>query len=74
MSRAETNHGPNRRSLPEAPTGIEGLDEVTLGGLPRGRPTRICGGAGSGKTLLATEFLVRGAPEFGEPGVFMANR
>ncbi len=72
MSRAETTHRPNRRSLPKAATGIEGLDEVTLGGLPRGRPTLICGGAGSAKTLLATEFLVRGATEFGEPGVFMA--
>lgn len=59
-------------SLPKAPTGITGLDEITKGGLPRGRPTLICGGAGCGKTLLATEFLIRGALEFGEPGVLMA--
>ena len=59
-------------SLPKAPTGIAGLDEVTFGGLPRGRPTLVCGGAGSGKTLFAIEFLLRGALEFDEPGVFMA--
>ena len=58
--------------LPKAPTGIEGLDEITGGGLPRGRATLICGGPGAGKTLLAIEFLVRGATEFGDPGVFMA--
>ena len=61
-----------RKELPKCPTGVAGLDEITLGGLPRGRPTLIAGGAGSGKTLLATEFLVRGAMEFGEPGVFMS--
>src|SRR5712691_3858567 len=59
-------------TLPKAPTGIDGLDEVTGGGLPRGRPTLICGSAGCGKTLLAMEFLVRGATEYNEPGVFMA--
>ena len=59
-------------TLPKAPTGIQGLDEITLGGLPRGRPTLVCGSAGCGKTLLAMEFLVRGATEFDEPGVFMA--
>jgi circadian clock protein KaiC len=58
--------------LPKAPTGIRGLDELTAGGLPRGRPTLVCGPAGSGKTLLAMEFLVRGITEFGEPGVFIA--
>ena len=58
--------------LPKCRTGIQGLDEITAGGLPRGRPTLVCGGAGCGKTLLATEFLVRGAVQFGEPGVFMA--
>lgn len=58
--------------LPKTPTGIKGLDEITGGGLPRGRPTLVCGGAGCGKTLLAAEFLVRGATEFGEPGVLMA--
>ena len=58
--------------LPKCPTGIQGLDEITGGGLPRGRPTLVCGGAGCGKTLFAAEFLVRGATKFGEPGVFMA--
>lgn len=57
--------------LPKAPTGIEGLDEITEGGLPLGRPTLVCGSAGCGKTLLAIEFLVRGMEEFGEPGVLM---
>ena len=58
--------------LPRCPTGIQGLDEITGGGLPRGRPTLVCGGAGCGKTLLAAEFLMRGAVEFGEPGVLIA--
>lgn len=58
--------------LPKAPTGIQGLDEVTGGGLPKGRPTLICGSAGCGKTLLAMEFIVRGATQFHEPGVFVA--
>src|ERR1700734_2845595 len=59
-------------SLPKCPTGINGLDEITLGGLPRGRPTLVCGSAGCGKTLLGMEFLVRGATEFGEPGVCLS--
>jgi circadian clock protein KaiC len=59
-------------ALPKTPTGIRGLDEVTGGGLPKGRPSLVCGPAGCGKTLLAMEFLVRGITEFGEPGVFMA--
>jgi circadian clock protein KaiC len=58
-------------SLPKAPTGIQGLDEITEGGLPRGRPTLICGGPGCGKTLLAAEFLIRGATEFDEPGALI---
>src|ERR1700677_245049 len=58
--------------LPRCPTGIQGLDEITGGGLPRGRPTLVCGGAGCGKTLCGAEFLVRGALQFDEPGVFMA--
>jgi circadian clock protein KaiC len=58
--------------LPKTRTGIQGLDEITGGGFPRGRPTLICGSAGAGKTLLAMEFLVCGAIEYGEPGVFMA--
>jgi circadian clock protein KaiC len=64
--------GKENRSLPKAPTGIQGLDEITGGGFPRGRPTLVCGSAGAGKTLLAMEFLVRGATEYNEPGVFMA--
>src|SRR5262249_10861929 len=52
--------------------GILGLDEITFGGLPKGRPTLICGGAGCGKTLMSMEFLVHGATQFNEPGVFMA--
>lgn len=62
----------SRKQLPKSQTGIRGLDEITGGGLPKGRPTLICGGAGCGKTLLAMEFLVRGATQFNEPGVFMA--
>lgn len=58
--------------LEKSKTGIKGLDEVLNGGVPQGRPTLICGSAGSGKTLMASEFLVRGAMEFDEPGVFMA--
>jgi circadian clock protein KaiC len=58
--------------FPKCPTGIQGLDEITGGGLPRGRPTLVCGGAGCGKTLFASEFLVRGAVQFGEPGVLMS--
>lgn len=58
--------------LPKVPSGIQGLDEITDGGLPRGRPTLICGSAGCGKTLMAMEFLVRGATLHDEPGVFMA--
>src|SRR5687768_2387427 len=60
------------RGLPKTPTGISGLDEVTGGGLPQGRPTLVCGPAGCGKTLLAMEFLVRGITQFGEPGVFVS--
>ena len=60
------------RELPKTPTGISGLDEVTGGGLPRGRPTLVCGPAGCGKTLLAMEFLVRGITQFDESGVFVS--
>jgi circadian clock protein KaiC len=59
-------------SIAKTATGISGLDEITLGGLPTGRPTLVCGGAGCGKTLFSLEFIVRGAMEFNEPGVFMA--
>ena len=58
--------------LQKCPTGIKGLDEITGGGLPQGRPTLVCGGTGCGKTLLAMEFLVRGATHYGEAGVFMS--
>lgn len=58
--------------LAKARTGIDGLDEITCGGLPRGRPTLLCGGAGCGKTMVAAEFLVHGATDYGEPGVFMS--
>jgi circadian clock protein KaiC len=61
----------NVEPIEKCPSGIRGLDEITKGGLPKGRPTLICGGAGSGKTLFAMEFLLRGALEYGEPGVFM---
>src|SRR5215212_6716973 len=58
--------------LPKCPTGITGFDEITEGGLPRGRPTLVCGSAGCGKTLFAVEFLVNGAVHFGDPGVFIS--
>jgi circadian clock protein KaiC len=61
----------SRTRLPKSPTGIDGLDEVTGGGLPKGRTTLVCGSAGCGKTLLAMEFLVHGALQYGEPGVCM---
>jgi len=61
-----------RASLQKAPSGIQGLDEITGGGLPRGRPTLVCGGAGCGKTLFGLEFLIRGAVDHGEPGVFVS--
>jgi circadian clock protein KaiC len=70
-SRSTSSSVPATR-LPKCPTGIQGLDEITGGGLPRGRPTLVCGSAGCGKTLLAAEFLVRGAVQFNEPGVLMA--
>ncbi|MCW3115822.1 MAG: KaiC 1 [Segetibacter sp.] len=62
----------SNKSLPKTETGITGLDEITGGGLPAGRPTLFCGAAGSGKTLFSLEFIVKGATEFNEPGVFMA--
>jgi circadian clock protein KaiC len=56
----------------KSPTGIHGLDTITGGGLPRGRPTLVAGGAGSGKTLLGMEFLIRGIQQYDEPGVFVS--
>jgi len=61
-----------KQELAKTPTGIEGLDEITKGGVPKGRPTLVCGSAGCGKTLLAMEFLVRGITMYNEPGVFFA--
>jgi circadian clock protein KaiC len=72
MSKTSGKNSQENRSLPKAPTGIQGLDEITGGGFPRGRPTLVCGSAGAGKTLLAMEFLIRGATKYNEPGVFMA--
>jgi circadian clock protein KaiC len=66
-----TTQSGNAAKLAKAPSGINGLDEVTGGGLPAGRPTLICGSAGCGKTLFAAEFLVNGARNYGEPGVFI---
>lgn len=69
---SKTNGGLKQPHLEKTPTGITGLDEITDGGLPKGRPTLICGAAGAGKTLFSIEFIVRGAVEFNEPGVIMA--
>ena len=70
MKKAE--HKFINKSLLKSPTGIQGFDEITGGGLPTGRPTLVCGGAGCGKTLFGMEFLVRGTTQFNEPGVFMS--
>ena len=66
------HHSRNVTQLPKSPTGIEGFDQITSGGLPAGRPSLVCGGAGCGKTLFAMSFLVHGATRFDEPGVFMS--
>ena len=68
---ARKNIVKKNRSLPKSPTGITGLDEITGGGLPKGRPTLVCGSAGCGKSMLGVEFLVRGITQFNEPGVLM---
>jgi circadian clock protein KaiC len=70
MKKTEKKLADNK--LVKSPTGIQGFDEITDGGLPAGRPTLVCGGAGCGKTLFGMEFLVRGATQFNEPGVFMS--
>ncbi|MGV3618995.1 MAG: circadian clock protein KaiC [Fimbriimonas sp.] len=72
MALGQEERPTGKRTLEKAPTGIDGFDEITAGGLPKGRPTLVCGSAGCGKTLFSMEFLVRGATEFGEPGVFVA--
>jgi len=71
MSGANSKPKAARTSLAKVPTGIQGLDEVTGGGLPKGRVTLVCGRAGCGKSLLGMEFLVHGAIQYGEPGVCM---
>ena len=63
---------PAARPIAKSPTGIRGFDDITGGGLPKGRTTLVYGSAGCGKTLLAMEYLFRGITEFGEPAVFMA--
>jgi circadian clock protein KaiC len=63
---------PKHFVFPKTPTGVEGLDEITEGGFPKGRPTLICGGAGCGKTLLSMQFLIKGITDFNENGVFMS--
>jgi circadian clock protein KaiC len=68
----EASVGHRKLALDKTPTGIKGLDEITLGGLPMGRPTLLCGAAGCGKTLIAMTFLVSGATRFGDSGVFMS--
>lgn len=75
-SEPESPRGPSSEAappaLPKVPTGIAGFDAITFGGLPKGRPSLVCGAAGCGKTLFATTFLVNGATRFDEPGVFMS--
>ncbi len=71
-AKVKLSTGSSGPALPKCPTGIRGLDEITLGGVPQGRPTLICGGPGCGKTMLGMEFLVRGATLFDEPGVCMS--
>ena len=65
------SHIPRIPALKKSPTGINGFDDITMGGVPSGRPTLVCGSAGCGKSLFALEFLIRGAIEFGEPGVLL---
>jgi circadian clock protein KaiC len=69
---ARKQRSATKLGIAKCATGISGLDQITEGGLPKGRPTLLCGGAGCGKTILAMEFLVRGVTEFNEPGVFVA--
>src|ERR1700688_638339 len=68
----ETDRAAFVRGPTKAPTGIAGLDEMTDGGLPRGRTTLLVGGPGSGKTVFALQYLINGAREYGEPGIFVA--
>src|SRR4051812_12079203 len=59
-------------TLEKVPSGIAGLDEIMDGGFPRNRPALVVGSAGAGKTVLAMQFLLRGALDYGEPGIFMS--
>lgn len=72
MSKKKAAEVASNLTFLKTPTGINGLDEITLGGFPKGRPTLICGGAGCGKTLFSLEFLVKGIEDYNEPGVFIA--
>src|SRR5579885_540431 len=74
LARSKVRYNGSEKALPKlekALTGITGFDQITNGGLPKGRPTIVCGGPGCGKTMFAMEFLVRGATQFNEPGVLM---
>ncbi len=72
MAQQKKNTKPAVELLQKCPTGIKGLDEITGGGLPQGRPTLVCGGTGCGKTLMAMEFVVRGTMHYDEPGIYMS--
>jgi circadian clock protein KaiC len=72
MGQPPQDQTPYSNTLEHIPTGISGLDEILNGGIPKGRPTLVCGGPGCGKTMLAMEFLARGAEDYNEPGVFMS--
>ena len=68
----KTKSDVNHNHLPKCLTGIKGFDEITEGGLPKNRVTLICGSTGTGKTLLGIDFLINGAINYDEPGVFMS--
>lgn len=72
MQKKNQSKSAEKYVFPKTPTGVEGLDEITEGGFPKGRPTLICGGPGCGKTLLSMQFIIKGIVEYDEPGVFMS--
>jgi circadian clock protein KaiC len=72
MERSDRSKPARTTEFEKVPSGIKGLDEITVGGLPKGRPVLVSGGPGCGKTLFAMEFIARGITEYGEPGVFIA--
>lgn len=72
MQSKKTSPKTEKFIFPKTPTGVDGLDEITNGGFPKGRPTLICGGAGCGKTLFSVQFIIKGITEYNEPGVFMS--